>query len=58
MQWQNTNTTLEVETIVESELAILEPLISGHDVGRSPICPASVFHELVLEATAIMLETP
>lgn len=30
--------------------AILESLISGHNVGGTAICPASVYHELVVEA--------
>jgi iterative type I PKS product template protein len=36
----------------KTSMRLLGPLISGHNVGGSPICPASVYHELVLEAVA------
>ncbi len=34
----------------ETTIFTLAQYISGHVVGGSPICPASIFHELVLEA--------
>lgn len=39
----------------ETTMAILGPLISGHKVGGTAICPASVFHELSLEAAQIAM---
>lgn len=39
----------------ETTMAILGPLISGHNVGGTAICPASVFHELALEAAHIAM---
>ena len=36
--------------IFETSILTLAQYISGHVVGGKPICPASVFHELVLEA--------
>lgn len=36
--------------VFETTTAILGHLISGHSVGGTPICPASVYHELILEA--------
>ena len=36
----------------------LGPLICGHDVGGTPICPASVYHELCLEAAQLVLNLP
>ncbi|TDZ68354.1 Orsellinic acid synthase ArmB [Colletotrichum trifolii] len=36
--------------VFETTLQILGLLISGHDVGGTAICPASLFHELALEA--------
>lgn len=41
---------------LETTLKNLGPLISGHDVGGNPICPASVFHELALEAVAVIIK--
>lgn len=37
----------------ETTMEILGPLISGHSVGGTAICPASVYHELALEAAQI-----
>jgi iterative type I PKS product template protein len=42
----------------QTTLAILGPLIAGHNVGGSAICPASVFHELVLEAAHVVMSPP
>lgn len=42
--------------MLETTLAILEPLITEHDVGETFICSASVFHELALEEAHTMLE--
>lgn len=39
--------------VFETTSAILGPLISGHIVGGTAICPASVYHELVIEAAQI-----
>lgn len=39
--------------VFETTSAILGPLISGHNVGGTAICPASVYHELVVEAAQI-----
>ncbi|QPC71344.1 hypothetical protein HYE68_002096 [Fusarium pseudograminearum] len=56
LPWVRADTNLSKEHIFETDMAILGPLISGHDVGGSPICPASVFHELALEAAKSVLE--
>ncbi|KAK5653768.1 hypothetical protein OQA88_7925 [Cercophora sp. LCS_1] len=56
LPWRSKKTSTDKESAFESELGILEPLILGHDVGGSPICPASVFHELALEAADAVLE--
>ncbi|KAK4215595.1 hypothetical protein QBC37DRAFT_281428 [Rhypophila decipiens] len=40
--------------LLETDLTIIGPLISGHDVGGTCICPASVFHELAIEAADVM----
>ncbi|KAI0133794.1 thioesterase domain-containing protein [Xylariales sp. AK1849] len=58
LPWLNTQASSNEKFVLETTLAILGPLISGHDVGGSPICPASVFHELALEAAQTMLEPP
>ncbi|PQE12579.1 polyketide synthase protein [Rutstroemia sp. NJR-2017a BBW] len=39
--------------IFETSTSILGPLIEGHRVGGTAICPASVFHELVLEGSQL-----
>ncbi|KAH7141841.1 hypothetical protein EDB81DRAFT_899181 [Dactylonectria macrodidyma] len=46
------------ELFLETDMTILGSLISGHDVGGTPICPASVFYELVLEAAQTLLKPP
>ncbi|PCD27864.1 hypothetical protein FGRA07_03003 [Fusarium graminearum] len=56
LPWVRADTKLSKEHIFETDMATLGPLISGHDVGGSPICPASVFHELALEAAKSVLE--
>lgn len=38
--------------LFEATMAVLGPLISGHNVGGFNICPASVYHELFLEAAS------
>ena len=44
--------------IFETTMAILDPYITGHNVGGTAICPASVFFELALEAAhAIIPDT-
>jgi iterative type I PKS product template protein len=39
----------------ETTTGILGSLISGHDVGGTPICPASVYHEVAMEAAQIAM---
>ena len=39
--------------VYETTSTILGPLISGHSVGGTAICPASVYHELVVEAAQV-----
>ena len=41
--------------VFETSTKILGPLIVGHNVGGICICPASLFHELVLEAAKVGL---
>lgn len=41
---------------LETDLERIGPLILGHKVGGTALCPASVFHELALEAGRIFLE--
>ncbi|KAL8701717.1 MAG: hypothetical protein Q9224_000379, partial [Gallowayella concinna] len=41
---------------LETDLQTLAPLISGHKVSGTALCPASVFHELALEAGSIFLD--
>lgn len=43
--------SMQFETTTE----ILGPLIKGHNVGGTAICPASVFHELALEAAHVAM---
>ncbi|KAJ4267111.1 polyketide beta-ketoacyl-synthase [Fusarium torreyae] len=56
LPWLRTDTGSSDELVFETDMATLGPLISGHDVGGMPICPASVFHELALEAAQSLLE--
>ena len=56
LPWLKTQASSSEEFVLETTLAILGPLISGHDVGGISICPASVFHELALEGAQTMLE--
>ncbi|KAK7035442.1 polyketide beta-ketoacyl-synthase [Paramarasmius palmivorus] len=42
--------------IVEVPISALAKLISGHQVGEHPLCPASVYHELAM--AAVKLSTP
>jgi iterative type I PKS product template protein len=51
LPWMKRQTSLDSEYVFETALATLSSLILGHDVGGTPICPASVFHELALEAS-------
>lgn len=39
--------------VFETSTEVLGPLIAGHNVGGICICPASLFHELVLEAAQV-----
>ena len=50
-----TTKSSENNLIFETSTDILGPLISGHNVGGICICPASLFHELVLEAAQVGL---
>ncbi|KAH6648011.1 hypothetical protein BKA67DRAFT_610827 [Truncatella angustata] len=56
LPWLNTTGSSSKELILETDMTILASLISGHNVGGTPICPASVFHELALEAAQALLE--
>ncbi|KAK8066684.1 Orsellinic acid synthase [Apiospora hydei] len=56
LPWLNTEASSHSQSVLETTLAVLGPLITGHDVGGSPICPASVFHELALEGAHTALE--
>ena len=46
LRWKSTETSFCFET----HLSVLAKYISGHRVGGISMCPASVFHELVVEA--------
>ena len=41
--------------VFETSTQVLGPLIAGHNVGGICICPASLFHELILEAAHLAL---
>lgn len=41
--------------VFETSTELLGPLITGHNVGGVCICPASLFHELILEAAQVSL---
>lgn len=56
LPWLKTQASPNEEFVLETTSAILGPLISGHDVGGTSICPASVFHELALEGAHTTLE--
>ncbi|KAL8728549.1 MAG: hypothetical protein Q9181_005306 [Wetmoreana brouardii] len=43
--------------VFETTSTILGALISGHIVGGTAICPASVYHELVVEAAQVVTTT-
>ncbi|KAM0211985.1 hypothetical protein ACHAQD_009974 [Fusarium lateritium] len=55
LPWMRTDKCSTDELLFESDMETLGPLISGHDVGGTPICPASVFHELAIEAAQTLL---
>ncbi|KAM0234041.1 hypothetical protein ACHAP5_010219 [Fusarium lateritium] len=55
LPWMRTDKCSTNELLFESDMETLGPLISGHDVGGTPICPASVFHELAIEAAQTFL---
>lgn len=50
-----TSQSSDNRALFETTTQILGPLISGHSVGGICICPASLFHELVLEASQVIL---
>jgi iterative type I PKS product template protein len=56
LPWFDLSRSTEDELVFETELDILGPLITGHDVGGTPICPASLFYELAMEAAQILLK--
>lgn len=56
LPWLRTDTSSTDELTFETDMMTLGPLISGHDVGGTPICPASVFHELAIEAAQTLLD--
>jgi iterative type I PKS product template protein len=56
LPWLRTDTAASDELVFETDMTTLGPLITGHDVGGTPICPASVFHEIALEAAQSLLE--
>jgi iterative type I PKS product template protein len=60
LPWLLTPETTDDSFIFETSTSILGPLIAGHRVGGTAICPASVFHELVLEGAqlAFNLDSP
>ncbi|KAI0470409.1 hypothetical protein GGR56DRAFT_149086 [Xylariaceae sp. FL0804] len=55
LPWSRPRGHLKGNFVLETPLSILGPLISGHDVGGTPICPASLFHELALEGAQTVL---
>nr|ALQ32935.1 putative polyketide synthase [Fusarium sacchari] len=58
LPWLRTDTSSTGELVFETDMTTLGPLILGHDVGGTPICPASVFYELAIEAAQSLLEPP
>ena len=58
LPWVNERASSSKSLVLETDMGVLGPWISGHDVGGTPICPASVFHELALEAAQTMLALP
>jgi len=56
LPWLKARASSNETFVFETTLAILGPLISGHEVGGSSICPASVFHELAIEGAQIALQ--
>ncbi|RDA90176.1 hypothetical protein CP533_1018 [Ophiocordyceps camponoti-saundersi (nom. inval.)] len=56
LPWMNTCESSDEQVVLETDMTILGPLISGHEVGGVPICPASVFHELAMEAAHYLLK--
>jgi iterative type I PKS product template protein len=55
LPWLNNDLSFGKSLVFETTLKLLGPLISGHDVGGTSICPASLFHELALEGAQSML---
>lgn len=53
LPWLLTSKSGENTLVFETSTKILGPLISGHNVGGICICPASLFHEIVLEAAQV-----
>lgn len=58
LPWLDKDGSLSGELLLKTNTEILGTFIKGHNVGGTPICPASVFHELAIEATQILLEPP
>ncbi|KAM0344911.1 hypothetical protein ACHAPU_007044 [Fusarium lateritium] len=55
LPWMRTDTSTD-ELVFDTDMTTLGPMVLGHDVGGTPICPASVFHELAIEAAQTLLE--
>jgi iterative type I PKS product template protein len=55
LPWLNKEKSSSQKFTLETTLKELESLISGHDVGGTSICPASLFHELALEGAQSVL---
>ncbi|OIW26903.1 ketoacyl-synt-domain-containing protein [Coniochaeta ligniaria NRRL 30616] len=58
LPWLNAGASSSEDLVLDTDMTILGALVSGHDVGGTPICPASVFHELALEAAQTLLQLP
>ncbi|KAM3077744.1 polyketide beta-ketoacyl-synthase [Clarireedia jacksonii] len=57
LPWLLISETTDDSFVFETSTSILGPLIIGHKVGGTAICPASVFHELVLEGARLFLNS-
>jgi iterative type I PKS product template protein len=58
LPWMKSMDQSKEACLLETSLEVIGPLILGHDVGGTPICPASVFHELALEGASMLIEPP
>lgn len=55
---QNLSEAREAVAAYETDIKILDAHIVGHSVCGTPLCPASVFHELALSATSHAFGVP